>query len=106
MKAQTLTRRVETLEQTVQPLAAVPHRMTNLEGRMGSLEGRMGGLEKEMADLRIEMRQGFAALRGEIKSTNDETRQFMRVLHEDLIERIKRLGEAINGGTPRRPKRQ
>jgi hypothetical protein len=57
------------------------------------------------------MREEFSALRAEIRSGDDETRQvlraeiragdqatqsLMRVLHEDVIARIKLLGEGGN----------
>ena len=38
-----------------------------------------------------------AQLRAEIREGDEETRRYMRVLHEDLIDRIKTLGEAIDG---------
>lgn len=84
----------------------------------------MTGLESQILQLDNDMRAGFSAIRqgmataigmlraelierisqlGERISTGDEeTRRYMRVLHEDVIERISRLQEAR---PPRRRKR-
>jgi hypothetical protein len=46
--------------------------------------------------LHVEIRAVVEALRAEIRAGDAETRRFMRVLHEDLIERIQRLGEGLS----------
>ena len=40
-------------------------------------------------------------MRAEMREGDEETRRYMRVLYEDLIERIERIGEGRRG----RPKR-
>jgi hypothetical protein len=77
----------------------------------------MTGLESQTLQLDIDMRAGFSAIRQEmataisqleqrlgarIRSGDEETRRYMRVLHEDVIERISRTEEAR---PPRRRKR-
>jgi hypothetical protein len=53
------------------------------------------------ADVRTEMAQGFATVRVEITQGLTDVRTEMRVLHEDLVERIARIGE---GGSRKRPR--
>lgn len=63
--------------------------MENLE----RLPARMNALELQILQLREEMHSGFSALRQDIREGDEETRRFMRVLHEDVIERIARIQE-------------
>ena len=78
---------------------------------------RITGLESQILQLNVEMRAGFSAVPQEvatvisqleeglgelIRSGDEETRRYMRVLHEDVIERISRVQEAR---PPRRRKR-
>ena len=100
--------RVEKLEKAFASLATLP-------GKVTDLEGRVGGLELQIVQLRTEMTEEFSAvradLRGELTAVrNDileiiesssqaigemfrETWSQMRMLHEDVIERIKQLGD-------------
>ena len=75
---------------------------------IASLPAHLSRLETEVVEFRAEVRQEFAllrqALRVEIREGDEETRRLMRVLHEDLIERLNTIGEGLNGG-PSRPKR-
>jgi hypothetical protein len=93
--------RVEKLEKVVESLAEMPERMTAIEGRVGSLE-------LQIVQLRTEMNEGFSALHGEIQDVRGEvvstrndilevvesSSRATRVLHEEVISRIARLGEA------------
>ena len=63
-----LAKRVEVLEEKVGVLELLPARIDRLE----------------------------VVLRDEIRTGDEETRRLMRVLHEDLVERIKTVGEAID----------
>ncbi len=69
------------------------------------LSARVDALELQMSQFRGEVRAEFAAtraeLRDEIRAGDDETRRYMRVLHEDVIARIATIGE----GRPSRKKR-
>ncbi|MGH9204020.1 MAG: hypothetical protein ACRD2A_22570, partial [Vicinamibacterales bacterium] len=82
----TLTHRVETLEHTMAGMADLP--------------ARIGDLERSLAEFREETQRGFAAvrseLRAEIREGDEETRRYMRVLHEDLISRIRTIGEGVD----------
>lgn len=49
---------------------------------------RFAAVDAEFVAVRREMREGVDALRVEIRTGDEETRRFMRVLHEDLVGRI------------------
>jgi len=51
------------------------------------------------------MADHVAALRVEIRAGDEETRQQMRVLHEDLVARIGLLQEGLTRSSARRAKR-
>jgi hypothetical protein len=89
MARQTTEQRVEALEL----------RVTRLDGE----GGRLDTIESQIVQLRTQMHDGFSAigtgmrdgfaelraeLRAEIRAGDEETRRFMRVLHEDLVSRI------------------
>ena len=80
---------------------------------LASLPARLAAVELQIRQLRDEMRGEFSAirqgltslfraelvsntdsLRAEIRDGDEETRRFMRVLHEDVIARIAALGDA------------
>src|SRR5215213_4657332 len=108
MSPQPLEQRVERLER----------RMTTLE----ELPARVGALESQVVQLRKEMHDEFSALRGDVRVGDEETRRDLRleikamgdrleagiddakrlarVLHEEVIERISRIGEVLNGRRP------
>ena len=92
---------MEKLEKTVASLAEMPRQLTDLNGRVGQLE-------LQIVQLRTEMNEGFSALHGEIQDVRGEvvstrndilkvvesSSRATRVLHEEIISRIARLGEA------------
>jgi hypothetical protein len=108
MVRETLTARVERLENTASHFASLP--------------ARVGAVERELAEFRAEVRIEFAAvraemrvgdetlraevragdemlrsdLRAEIRQGDEETRRYMRVLYEDLVDRIKTMSEGID----------
>ncbi len=84
------------------------------EERMTAVEEQLREFRGEFNAFRVEVRNEFAAvrkefreeiaksadsvrfdLRKEITESADETRRQMRVLHEDLVQRIKTLGEGF-----------
>jgi hypothetical protein len=95
---------------------------------MDDVEPRVATIETELKAFRIEVRQEFAAvrtemtalggtlrgetaalgetLRKEIRDGDEETRRLMRVLHEDLVERITKIGEGSHPANGRRRSRQ
>ena len=85
MATQDLEKRVENIEQTLTILSTIPE--------------RLGTLETQFLQSREEVRLEFSAVHGELHELRDGQERLssqMRMLHEDLVERIKRLGE---GGT-------
>ena len=83
MEAKLLEDRVSILEQQMEGLRGLPD--------------RVAAVEVQLVQLRADMTVGFSSLakelRGEIKAGDEETRQLMRVLHEEVIARIASLGE-------------
>ena len=116
-----LAERVELIEESVRALVTLPARMesmerrfADIEGRMVSVEGRLVSLEGRLVNveerlvvvegqivqLRGEMHGEFSAIRRNMNERFDalyergeDTRRFMRVLHEEVLDRIGRLGE-------------
>jgi archaellum component FlaC len=123
MAKATLTQRVEALEHKVHGLATLPARVGAVErelkefradvdaefgrvhaefGRVhvefGKVHTELAGGRDEFATVRDEfatVRSEFATVRSEIRQGDEETRRYMRVLYEDLVERIKIMGEGI-----------
>jgi len=60
--------------------------------RVGALETQVTAVVVQVADFREEVRAELVAVHKEIKDGDDETRRLMRVLHEDLVERIASFG--------------
>jgi len=86
----------------VQP-RSVEERLTMLEGQMQHLRDlpeRVTNLESQFVQLRQEIRDGFSAIRSEMKERFVELSAQMRMLHEDAITRIATTGEG------RRPKKR
>ena len=94
MQERSIVERVEILERKVEALEDLPARVT--------------AVERQIVLLRTEMREGFSAirtemrggddetrrsLREEIRGGDDETRRYMRVLHEEVLERIALIGD-------------
>ena len=116
-----LAERVELIEESVRALVTLPARMesmerrfADIEGRMVSVEGRLVSLEGRLVNveerlvvvegqivqLRGEMHGEFSAIRDNMNERFDalyergeDTRRFMRGLHEEVLDRIGRLGE-------------
>lgn len=61
--------------------------MTELRG----LPERVGRVESQLSQLRTEMRAEFSAVRQDMVNGDEETRRQMRVLHEEVIDRLKLL---------------
>ncbi len=68
-------------------------RLSSVEGRLGSVEVRLGSVEVQIVQLRGEMRDGFAALKTELSAQIDANWQRTRALFEEVIDRIKTIGE-------------
>jgi hypothetical protein len=78
------------------PESTLPERVTVLEQKVElvSLRSRVGAVELQIVQLRDEMRVEFSAVRAEIREGDEETRRYMRVLHEEVLSRIATLAEA------------
>jgi hypothetical protein len=123
MPQQTLAGRVDSLESRMNELGTVPGRLDRLESQILQLRAEMidgfaaaredtatglrevrGEMAAEFKVVRGEMAAGFAAVRGEtaaefkavrheIREGDEETRRYMRVLHEEVIARIAAISE-------------
>jgi len=93
MAVKSLEKRVNMLERGIEILEQLPDRVTALEVQIVELRGEM---RAEFSATRIEAREGdervIQTLREEIRAGDEETRRFMRILYEDLVERIEILG--------------
>jgi hypothetical protein len=94
MPNRTLTQRVAVLEQKVEVLETLPARVAALELQILQLRDEVRG---EFSELRREIAGGTNLLRNELRAEirqgDEETRRYMRVLHEDVIARITALGD-------------
>ena len=106
MQPQTIERRVERLEERVTRLEELPHRIDELTGQILQLRAENGS---EFSALRSEMRtmdEGIVTqLRGEMRAMRDELKSHALVLHEDVIERLKIIGEG-QSHRPKTPRRK
>jgi hypothetical protein len=114
-----LLKRVEILEHKVGALEELPARVDALSSQILHLRAEM---REEFSAVRVEMKAGDEETRALIKATeaelreaigagdeetralmtvlNQETRTHMLVLHEQLVERIKWLGEGESASPP------
>ena len=81
-----MAKRLEIMEMAVQSLAGLP-------GQVAALDTRVASLELQFLQFREETRSEFSALRTEVREGDQQTRTEMRVLHEEVLERIALLGE-------------
>jgi len=86
--------RVKSLEETQHSLRELPARLGVLEKRFDALEHRLEVVEQRLAvvevqivELRAEMQSGFSAIRDALAETN----RHMRVLHEEILGRIRTI---------------
>jgi archaellum component FlaC len=94
MPPQTIESRVERLEHRVTELESLPDLVT-------AVESQIVQLRSEMRDEFSAVRAEFAAVRAGIHAGDEETRRFMRVLHEEVIGRL----AVIQEGQPSRGRR-
>jgi hypothetical protein len=60
---------------------------------MRELFGRGTGMASQILQLRQDASSEFSASRDQLKADTDETLEYMRVLHEDVLMRLKLIGE-------------
>ena len=68
--------------------AGLEARTAGLEAHTAALTSRVERVELQIVQLRTEMKDEFSAVRRDVSELGTQ----MRVLHEDVIERISRLG--------------
>jgi hypothetical protein len=91
MQERSIIERLQVLEKKVDLLETLPERTSAVESRLTTVE-------LQLVQLRDEMRGEFSALRMEIRTGDEETRRYMRVLHEEVIARIALMREDRDGG--------
>lgn len=78
MVEKSLEERVDMLERRVEIMERLPQHVS--------------ALDTQIVQLRDEMRAEFSTTRADARAGDEETRRYMRVLFEDLVERIKTIG--------------
>jgi archaellum component FlaC len=71
--------------------AKIDDRFANIDDRFAKVDAEFAKVDAEFAKVHAE----FAVVRAEIREGDEETRRYMRVLYEDLAERIKIMGVGI-----------
>jgi len=90
MAARNLAERVEVVEMRVGALEELPARMAAVESQIVQLRTEM---HSEFSAVRQEIGQLGTTLRQEMRALNDETKAQMRILHEEVLDRISKIGE-------------
>ncbi|MEQ1759436.1 MAG: hypothetical protein ABL986_14035 [Vicinamibacterales bacterium] len=114
MPDRSIVERAEILEQRVELLERLPDRVAAVESQLVQLRLEMrdgfsdirsemsamgGGLRADMEAMGASLRADMQAIGARVDAGDEETRRYMRVLHEDVISRIAAIGE---GRPPRR----
>ena len=107
MPSQTIAKKVEALESRVSTLEELPGRLTAVESQIVQLRSEMrdgfSAASRQLSAVRQELRhdisQQIVAVREELRAGDEETRRYMRVLHEDVIGRLATIQE----GQSRKP---
>jgi chromosome segregation ATPase len=105
MQQRSLEKRVEILEKMINGLEDLPARVEGLEvqflqhreetrAAFSANQAEHAAFQTELLAFRNHVAKEFVQVRVEIREGDEDTRRQMRVLHEDLVERIARLGEA------------
>lgn len=110
MNAPSLEERMDNLERIVEPLRELPDRVTKVEGQIVQLRTEMRGefsaIRRDLA--RFATRDDLARIGRGLRRQVRGLHTLMLVLHEDIVERLKILGDAWARprATPRkRPKK-
>ena len=91
MAARSLTERVEILEQKVDALQTLPDRVTSLESQILRLRGEMRDGFSTIHEQFEGIDRRFEQVERRIQEGDEETRRYMRVLHEEVLTRISLL---------------
>ena len=90
MSPESLRVRVERLERRVEILEQLPERVSALESQIVLLRDEM---RSEFSAVRADAVETRRVLTERMESLFDANQRHMRLLHEDLVERIARMGE-------------
>jgi hypothetical protein len=71
--------------------------LEQLRGELGATRVEVDALAHELSRFETVTLEEFGRVRQEIREGDEETRRFMRVLHEAVLERIAWLGEGLHG---------
>ena len=83
----TLTQRVDLLEQNAGDLGEL---RVEVRRELAAVRADVRAVEES---LRADLKERFESLLTEIREGDEETRRYMRVLHEDLVVRIATINE-------------
>lgn len=93
-RSSSLTRRVEILEEKVESLERLPARVDALELQFLQFREEVRvEFSATRAELRAEIQGVETRLTALIREGDEETRRYMRVLHEDVIAGMATIGE-------------
>ena len=90
MARESLEKRMDRLERRVEILERLPDRVTAVESQMVLLRDEM---RSEFSAVRADAVETRRVLTERMESLFDANQRHMRLLHEDLVERIARMGE-------------
>jgi hypothetical protein len=93
MAQESLEKRMDRLERRVERLERLPDRVTAVESQIVLLRDEM---RSEFSAVRADAVETRRVLTERMESLFDVSGRHMRLLHEDLVERIARMGEGRN----------
>ena len=94
MSRESLEARVDRLERRIKLLEQLPERMTALEAQIVQLREEMRGeFSAVRTELRAEIRDVDAGLTKKMHALFSANEYHMRLLHEDLVQRIAMIRE-------------
>jgi len=93
MARESLEKRMDRLERRVEILERLPERVTAVETQIVLLRDEM---RSEFSAVRADAVETRRVLTERMESLFDANQRHMRLLHEDLVERIARMGEGRN----------
>ena len=67
-----------------------------MDGWEERFDSAVGSLDVKISRLGERIEMEISAVRSEIRAGDEETRRRMRLLHEDIIDRIARIGEGAS----------
>ena len=90
MARESLEKRMDRLERRVEILERLPDRVTAVESQIVLLRDEM---RSEFSAVRADAVETRRVLTERMESLFDANQRHVRLLHEDLVERIARMGE-------------